>query len=68
MFIFRLCLTSDDQPSNLDDESHPKCKTWSPNCQKMKCLLLDYVQLLMIGQAIQEMKVVQDAKKWQKFN
>ena len=29
----------------------------------MKCSFLDYVQLLMIGQAIQVMKVTQNAKK-----
>ena len=29
----------------------------------MKCSFLDYVQLLMIGQAIQVMKVIQNAKK-----
>ena len=39
-------------------------KKWLPNCQKMKCSVLDYVQLLMIGQAIRVMKVNQNAKKW----
>ena len=34
-----------------------------PSYQKMKCLFLDYVQLLMIGQAIQVTKVNQNAKK-----
>ena len=29
----------------------------------MKCLFLDYIQLLMIGQAIRVMKVSQNAKK-----
>ena len=50
MLIFGLCLTSDDQLSNPGDESGPKCKTkWPPNCQKMKCSFLDYVQLLIIS-------------------
>ena len=31
--------------------------------QKIKCLLLDYVQLLMIGQAIQAKNVDRNAKK-----
>ena len=39
-------------------------KKWLPNHQKMKCPFLDYVQLLMIGQAIQVMKVNQNVKKW----
>ena len=34
-----------------------------PHCQKMKGLFLDYIQLLMIGQAIRVMKVNQNAKK-----
>ena len=28
MFIFGLCSTSDDWPSNLSDECQPKCKKW----------------------------------------
>ena len=32
----------------------------------MKCLFLDYAQLLMIGQVIQVMKVNQNVKKGQK--
>ena len=36
---------------------------WLPYHQKMKCLFLDYVQLLMISQAIQVTKVDQNAKK-----
>ena len=43
MFIFGLCSTSDDQPSDSHDESHLKCKTkCAPNYQKMKCSFLDY--------------------------
>ena len=28
MLIFGLCSTSDDHPSNLNDESQLKCKKW----------------------------------------
>ena len=52
MFIFGLCLTSDDWPSDLSVERHPKCEKWPPDHQKMKCSFLDYIQLLMISQAI----------------
>ena len=38
-------------------------KTWLPNCQKIKCSFLDYVQLLMIGQVIRAMKVARNVKK-----
>ena len=63
MFVFGLHSTSDDWLSNPNDESQPKCKNDPLSHQKMKCLFLDYVQLLMIGQAIQIMKVNQNAKK-----
>ena len=49
MLIFGLCSTSDDWPSDLSNKSQPKCKEWPPRSSKMKCLFLDYVQLLMIG-------------------
>ena len=48
MLIFGLRSTSDDQPGWLKDSNpihHP-----SP-AKNMKCSLLDYVQLLMIGRA-----------------
>ena len=48
MLIFGLCSTSDDWPGWLMD-SNPVCHP-SP-AKKMKWSLLDYVQLLMIGQA-----------------
>ena len=57
MFIFGLRLTSDDWPSDPSNESQLKCEKSPLSHQKMKCLFLDYVQLLMIGQAIQAMKV-----------
>ena len=34
-----------------------------PKSSKIKCLFLDYIQLLMIGQAIQAKNVDQNAKK-----
>ena len=64
MLIFWLCSTSDDRPSNPSNESQPKCKKkGSLSYQKMKCLFLDYVQLLMIGQAIQAKKSTKMQKK-----
>ena len=48
MFIFGLCSTPDDWWSWSMD-SNPVCHP-SP-AKKMKCLFLDYVHLLMIGQA-----------------
>ena len=46
MLILRLHSTSDDWPSNPSDESCRNVKKWLLNCQKMKCLFFDYVQLL----------------------
>ena len=54
MFIFGLCSTSDDQPSNPSknvDQTIKKNGLLSP--QKIKCSFLDYGQLLMICQVIQ---------------
>ena len=48
MLIFGLCSTSDDRLGWLMD-SNPVCHP-SP-AKKIKCLFLDYVQLLMIGRA-----------------
>ena len=76
MFVFGLCSTSDDRPSNLSSLSSKKIKCW-PKCptiqaknekgplshQKIKCLFLDYIQLLMIGRAIQAKNVDRNAKK-----
>ena len=63
MLIFGLLSTSDDQLSNLSNESQPKWKKNPLSHQKMKCSFLDYVQLLMIGWVIWVMKVNQNAKK-----
>ena len=52
IFIFGLCSISDDQLSDPSNEHQPKCKKGPLSHQKMKCLFLDYVQFLMIGQVI----------------
>ena len=52
MLIFGLHSTSDNQPGNLSNKSQPKCNKDPLSHQKMKCSFLDYVQLLIIGQAI----------------
>ena len=52
MFLFGLHSTSDDWPSDLSDKHRLKHKK-GPLChEKIKCSFLDYIQLLMIGQAI----------------
>ena len=56
MFIFGLCSTSDDEPSNLSDKMAVKLS-------KNEMFFLDYIQLLMIGQEIQAMKVAPNAGK-----
>ena len=43
-----------------------KMKKAPPSHRKIKCLFLDYIQLLMIGQAIQAKNVDQNAKKQKK--
>ena len=66
MFIFGLHSTSDDWLGDLSDEHGLKCKKILKGLlshQKMKCSFLDYVQLLMIGQAIQAMNIDQNGKK-----
>ena len=66
MFIFGLHSTSDDQLRNLSYERQPKCKKMKkdPLChQKIKCLFLDYIQLLIIGRAISASNVDQNPKK-----
>ena len=66
MFIFGLCSTSDDRPSNPSEKcwpNHKKNEKGPLSHQKIKCSFLDYVQLLMIGQAIWAKNVDQNAKK-----
>ena len=55
MFLFGLRSTSDDWPSNPSKNVNQNAKTQKGplSHQKIKCSFLDYVQLLMIGQAIQ---------------
>ena len=60
MLIFGLCSTSDDRPGWSMD-SNPICHP-SP-AKNMKCSYLDYIQLLVISQAIQAMKVNQNVTK-----
>ena len=50
MLVFGLCSTFDDQPGWSVD-SNPLC--YPSPVKKMKCLFSDYVQLLMIGRAVQ---------------
>ena len=63
MLILGLHSTSDDWLSDLSDESQLKWKKSPLSHQKMKYSFLDYIQLLMISQVIQAMKVDQNAKK-----
>ena len=72
MPIFGLCSTSDDQLSDLNDEQlkqkkKKKQKKKAPlTLWKIKCSFLDYVQLLMICQAIWVMNINRNAEKWRK--
>ena len=52
MFIFALHSTSDDQLKIQVMKDAKNAKKLLPNSQKMKCLFLDYFQLLMISQVI----------------
>ena len=63
MLVFGLHSTSDDWLSDLRNESQLKCEKGPLSDQKMKYSFLDYVQLLMISQAIRAMKVDQNAEK-----
>ena len=71
MFIFGLHSTSDVRPSNASKICWPKCKKrkkWKGPLShwKIKCSFLDYVQLLMIGQAIRAKNVDWKCKKMKK--
>ena len=44
MFVFGLYSTSDDWPSNLNDESHLKCKKMVTKSSKNVMFVLDYIQ------------------------
>ena len=65
MFIFGLHSTSDDRLSDLSKKCQPKHKKMQkrpPKSSKNKMSFLDYIQLLMIGQAIQAKNVDLNAK------
>ena len=64
MLGFGLHSTSDDCLRNPSNESQPKCDKRALNHRTMKCSFSGYIQLLMIGQVIQVMKVDQNAKEW----
>ena len=63
MFVSGLCSISDDWPSDPSDKCQPKCTKRPPKSSKMKCSFLDYVQFLMIGQAIRATNIDQNARK-----
>ena len=66
MFVFGLRSTSDDRPSDLSKKhwtKHKKNEKGPLSHRKIKCSFLDYVQLLMIGQAIRAKNVDRNAKK-----
>ena len=63
MFVFGLCSTSDDQPSDPSKKHWPKYKKGPLSHRKIKCSFLDYVQLLMISQAIPAKNIDWNAKK-----
>ena len=63
MLVFGLHSTSDDWLSILSNESHRNVTKGALSHQTKKCSFLDYIQLLMIGQAIRVIKVDQNVKK-----
>ena len=68
MFNFGLRSTSDDRPSNLSKKcwrKHKKMKIPLSH-RKIKCLFLDYIQLLRFGRTIWAKNVDRNAKKNEK--
>ena len=66
MFVFRLHPTPDDRPSDPSKKTLTKTqrnKKGPLNHRKIKCSFLDYIQLLMIGQAIRGKNVHQNIQK-----
>ena len=66
MFIFGLCSTSDDWPSNLSKKCHQNTKRTQkrpPKLSKNKMFIFGLLQLLIIGWAIQAKNVDQNTKK-----
>ena len=69
MFISGLCSTSDDRLSNLSKKMLTEMqnnKKGPLSHWKIKCSFLDYVQLLMIGQAIWAKNINRNIKKWKR--
>ena len=69
MFVFGLRSTSDDRLSDLSKKCWLKCKKMKKgplSHRKIKCLFLDYVQLLMIGQVIWANNIDRSTKQWKK--
>ena len=64
MLVFGLHSTSGDRPSNLSNESQLKCDKRPPKSSKNEILIfINYIQLLVISQAIQAMKVNRNVTK-----
>ena len=64
MFIFGLRSTSDDRLSDPSIKHDQNAKNWKRPLKSLKNkMFLDYVQLLMIGRAIQVKNVERNAKK-----
>ena len=64
MLVFGLHSTSGDRPSNPSNERQPKCDKRPPKSSKNEIFIfINYIQLLVISQAIRVMKVDQNAKK-----
>ena len=69
MSVFGFHSTSDDRPSNLSKKCWPniiKNEKGPLSHQKIKCSILDYIQLLMISWVIRAKNVDQNAKKWKR--
>ena len=69
MSVFGLRSTSDDRLSNLSKKMLTEMqnnKKGPLSHWKIKCSFLDYVQLLMIGQAIRAKNINRNIKKWKR--
>ena len=69
MSVFGLRSTSDDRLSNLSKKMLTEMqnnKKGPLSHWKIKCSFLDYVQLLMIGQAIWAKNINRNIKKWKR--
>ena len=69
MFVFGLHSASDDRPSDPSKKTSSKMqktKKGPLSHQKIKCSFLDYIQLLIIGQAISAKNVDWNTKKTKK--